>query len=206
MKPRLGQSKAHSAPTEFRRLNLKPPGAPAFSSSPSPSADPPLFQLPGSPSTTTSTPLKEEKILSRSAPSRLRRIHPEGENPSAETTSPISNERSSKVTPIGSPTIYSLLQHRGPPHHSSSNSSRSIINQNNKKKSIEPREQISSPQKVVFGLPMSTLPELGRGLKPEKSVTNEKGDRSLGDLQFEMDKDIDDRRKDTDTGLDFLDF
>jgi len=207
MKPQkkgMGEIKAHSAPTEARRLNLKPPGAPSLASSPSPSADPPLFQLPGSPSAPTTIRLKEEKILSRSAPSRLRRLHQEAENRS-ETASPVTGgENSEKTTPVGSPTIYSLLQHRGQQPRFSGVSLQSILGSQKNKVRRPMESSTSSHQKVAFGSPMSTLPEQGRGLKPEKTISPQSG--SLSDLQFEMDKDLDDRRKDTVENLDFLDF
>jgi len=65
-------------------------------------------------------------------------------------------------------------------------------------------ESTSSHQQVAFGLSMSTLPEQGRGLKPEKTISKQSG--SLSDLQFVMDKDMDDRRKEAEENLDFLDF
>jgi len=223
-----GGTRAHSAPTDARPLpKLKPPGAPSLIPSPSPSFDPPVFQLPGSPSTPSRR--LEEKALSRSAPTRLRRITPlemdlEQSRPEIQN-SPISSEASSNTTPTGSPTIYAILQHRGQQParqfgfsrkfsplespESSPQSSPSIRNRGRR-----PMESTSSRQKVAFGLTMATLPEHGRGLKPEKGNIHMDGNGTegpLGDLQFQMDlpvskKGVENKGKDPDESLDFLDF
>jgi len=231
MKPKglRENTRAHSAPTEVR-LKLKPPGAPTLVPSPSP-FDPPAFQLPGSPSLPTRR--LEEKILSRSAPTRLRRITPLDDleqNRSETVNSPIGSETSSNITPTGSPTIYALLHNRGQPARQSDISKLGF----GRKLSLDspqssPRGSpdrvrnrrgtggTSSRQKVEFGLAMASEP--GRGLQPEKAsiLPNESSTEgvrkfSIGDLQFQMDqmelpgsrKEFEDKRKEADETLDFL--
>jgi len=233
-------TQAYSAPTDLRRLpKMKPPLAPSLVPSPSPSFDPPLFQLPqGSPAITSRRFEVKEKILSRSAPTRLRRITPlemDVEPQSRiEPHSPMSSETSSNTTPTGSPTIWAILQNRGqqPARQdgrfglrkvssvssgspsSPQQSSPSPERMRNRRK---PTDSISSRQKVEFGLTMAPLPEQGRGIKPERnnldpmdeSGPTEGGKFSLGDLQFQMDlpvskKEIEDKRKEPDESLDFL--
>jgi len=232
---------AYSAPTDLRRLpKIKPPLAPSLVPSPSPSFDPPLFQLPqGSPSVTPRRLEEKEKILSRSAPTRLRRICPlemDVEPQRLEPLhSPMSSETSSNTTPTGSPTIYAILQHRGqqPARQdgrfgfsrkvssgspsSPQQSSPSPDRMRNRRVGRRPTDGISSRQKVEFGLTMAPLPEQGRGIKPEKSNIHQMDESgptegrkfSLGDLQFQMDlpvskKEIEDKRKEPDETLDFL--
>jgi len=109
MQPNIS-TRAYSAPSDARQLpKLKVPAAPSLCPSPSP-FDPPTFQLPGSPSLTTRR--LEEKVLSRSAPSRLRRILPLETEDSRSDVSPVSSV-ASNLTPTGSPTLYSLLRSRG---------------------------------------------------------------------------------------------
>lgn len=233
---------AYSAPTDLRRLpKLKPPHAPSLVPSPSPSFDPPLFELPqGSPAITPRRLEDKEKILSRSAPTRLRRITPlemdvEPQSRAEPLHSPMSSETSSNTTPTGSPTIWAILQNRGqqPARQdgrfgfsrkvsSASSGSPSSPQQSSpspgNRRMGRKADGISSRQKVEFGLTMAPLPEQGRGIKPEKSNIHPMDESdptegskfsSLGDLQFQMDlpvskKEIEDKRKEPDESLDFL--
>jgi len=215
MQPNIS-TRAYSAPTDARPLpKLQVPGAPSLCPSPSP-FDPPTFQLPGSPSLTTRR--LEEKVLSRSAPSRLRRIGPletEDGSPSSET--------SSNLTPTGSPTLYSLLRNRGQtPRQSEAGKlgfkkPGGLDNHDERVKNRGVglrRPDNSSHQKVEFGSALRS-PEQGRGIQPEKNNLNKvdsEGARkfSLGDLQFQMEelqvskKEVEDKRKEGEEALDFL--
>jgi len=232
MKPKRSRESmpthAYSAPTDLRRLpKLKPPLAPSLVPSPSPSFDPPLFQLPqGSPAITPRRFEEKEKILSRSAPTRLRRLTPleMDVEPQSRVESPLSNETSTNVTPTGSPTIWAILQNRGQQparqdgrsgfsRKGSSVSSGSPSSP--QQSSPNRRGGISRRQKVEFGLTMAPLPEQGRGIKPEKSNIHPmdesgptEGEKfSLTDLQFQMEpgsKKIEDKRKEPYESLDFL--
>jgi hypothetical protein len=236
MKPkrqRDSSTRAFSAPTDVRRLpKLKPPLAPSLIPSPSPSFDPPLFQLPqGSPSVTPRRLDEKEKILSRSAPTRLRRIPEMDVEPPSNRTlhSPMSSEASSYSTPTGSPTIYGLLRQPGRQDggkvasrnskvaSSPLDSSPQMSPQGSPVDRVRNRRigrNISSRQKVEFGLPLASLPE-GRGLQPEKNnilmdeSEGSEGNEKFSDLQFQMDlpmskKEVEDKRKEPDETLDFL--
>jgi len=213
MQPNIS-TRAYSAPSDARQLpKLKVPAAPSLCPSPSP-FDPPTFQLPGSPSLTTRR--LEEKVLSRSAPSRLRRLGPvdipEGQN-RPDLLSPASSETSSNTTPTGSPTLYSLLRRGQTPGQTPRNEAGKLGFQksgHSETQESSPRgsddrvktrhgtgvrrpESSSSHQKVEFGSALLPQEQI-RGIQPEKSQlsSNENNELarkfSLGDLQFQMEE------------------
>jgi len=212
MQPNIG-TRAYSAPSDARQLpKLKVPASPFLSPSPSP-FDPPTFQLPGSPSLTTRR--LEEKVLSRSAPSRLRRLGPvdipEGQN-RPDLLSPASSETSSNTTPTGSPTLYSLLRRGQTPGQTPRNEAgklgfRKSGHSENQESSpggsddrvktrgmgVRRPESSSSHQKVEFGSALLPQEQI-RGIQPEKTQLNSNENSelarkfSLGDLQFQMEE------------------
>jgi len=217
MKPKRQRDgpRAYSAPSDVRQL-VRPPPAPSLYPSPSPSFDPPAFQLPqGSPFV---QPRRiEEKILSRSAPTRLRRIPSSAESMDVESTDrpEIRNLNSSRnTTPTGSPTIYAILQHRGHGERFTPGRQSDIGNKINplgftrKSPQSSPhgspdspdnpprgrrlRSESSSRQKVEFGLPKAGT-QSGRGLQPEKgSILKHDSSTPMetgqfSELQFQMD-------------------
>jgi len=231
MQPNIS-TRAYSAPSDARQLTkLKVPATPFLCPSPSP-FDPPTFQLPGSPSLTTRR--LEEKVLSRSAPSRLRRLGPvdipEGQN-RPDHLSPSNSETSSNTTPTGSPTLYSLLRRGQTPGQTPRNEAgklgfrKSAENQESSPRGsdgaktrgmgVRRPESSSSHKKVEFGSALLPQEQI-RGIQPEKTQLNSNENSelarkfSLGDLQFQMEelqvskKEVEDKRKEGDE-MDFLD-